>query len=194
MTILFKFFWLFQKKKQSDEKLKGVDTKYLDTHNEEVETVKKALEGKKYIVNIVEDEKEALEQIKKSIPSGSSVYSAGSTTLAEVGLVDYLKGETPYNNIKAKILAEKDQQKIGSLYAEAFTADYFLSSVGAVSHEGEFIVSDATGTRVAGFTAAKNVLVVVGLYPQTLQFLICFSFNSAPLLTLFFFFKELTSL
>jgi len=147
---------------KSDEKLKGVDHKWLKAHNDEIESVKKALEAKKYKVDVVDDEKDALEQIKNAIPHGSSIYTAGSTTLAEVGLVDYLKGENPYNNIKAKILAEKDQKKTAELYGEGFNADFWISSVCAVSEEGEFLVVDATNTRVGGFTTAKKVLIIIG--------------------------------
>lgn len=62
---------------KNDEQLKSVDQKWLLPKNEEIETVKKALEAKKYKVDVVEDEVGAVELIKNTIPDGASVYSAG---------------------------------------------------------------------------------------------------------------------
>jgi len=148
---------------KSDEHLKSFDHKWLEAKSEqEIETTKKALEAKKYDVHIVHDEKEALEAIKKLVPNGASVYATGSTTLQEIGFIEYLKGQTPYDNLKAKILSETDPVKQGELWDKAYTADYFFSSTTAVTHNGEFLAADASGTRVGGFVSSKNLVIVMG--------------------------------
>eukprot|EP01091_Cochliopodium_minus_P013107 TRINITY_DN412_c1_g1_i2.p1 TRINITY_DN412_c1_g1~~TRINITY_DN412_c1_g1_i2.p1 ORF type:complete len:371 (-),score=95.61 TRINITY_DN412_c1_g1_i2:18-1130(-) len=115
---------------KSDSQLSSVNKNWGNPSGEkEIEITKKSLEEKKHKVNVVSSEQEALELIKKVIPSGSSVYSAGSTTLSEIGFVDYLKGETPYNNIKSSILSEKDPKKQQELYRQGMFADYFVSSI-----------------------------------------------------------------
>ena len=134
-----------------DEQLKKVDRKWGNEATESsIENTKKALLEKKHHVDIVSSESEAMELLKKLIPSGASIYTAGSTTLSQIGFVDYLKGETPYVNLKAAVFQEKDPQKQPALYRKGMTADYFISSVDAVSEQGTFAVSDATGTRVGG--------------------------------------------
>jgi len=129
-----------------------------------VKKTKAAIESKGHKATVVKDRAEALEAIKKLIPKGSSVLNGGSTTLGEIGFVDYLKGETPWNNLHTPILAEKDMGKQSELRRKAITAaDYYLSSVSAVTVTGEFIACDLTGTRVGSFThAASNVVLVVG--------------------------------
>jgi hypothetical protein len=103
----------------------------------ELMSTKKILEEKKHKVTIVSNEKEALEKIKQLIPEGASIYTAGSTTLSQIGFTDYLKGDTPYHNLKSLALAEKDPHKQAEFYRQGMFADYFISSVTAVSQEGK---------------------------------------------------------
>lgn len=41
-------------------------------------------------------------------------------------------------------------------------ADVFITSVSALTKEGELYAVDLTGTRTGGFLGAKNLIVVVG--------------------------------
>lgn len=59
-------------------------------------------------------------------------------------------------------MEEGDQVKRFGMMVEASRADYFISSISAVDHHGQFIVGDGTGTRVNGFLNAKKVLIVMG--------------------------------
>ncbi|KAN0036624.1 hypothetical protein ACTFIV_001926 [Dictyostelium citrinum] len=127
------------------------------------ETVK-SLESKNHTVHVVEDETSAMELIKKLIPDGSSVMDAGSVTLDEIGFKSYYFGnEHKWENLHQKILDEKDGATQGGLRKKALACDYFVSSVGAISKQGSLFVADASGTRVGGFTAASNVVVVAGV-------------------------------
>jgi hypothetical protein len=129
----------------------------------QIEKTKKSLEAKSHKVTVVNTASEAVALLKNQIPEGATVYNAGSTTLSEIGFLDVLKTETKWKNLHAEILAEKDQAKAGELRRVAMGADYFLSSVSALSEEGDLVVADASGTRVGGFAfSAKNVLVVTG--------------------------------
>jgi len=73
-------------------------------------------------------------------------------------------GETPYDNIRTKILAEKDLAKQAELRRVlGTTVDYFLTSMCAVTENGEMAHGDFSGTKVGGVAfGAKNVVVVVG--------------------------------
>ncbi len=68
-----------------------------------------------------------------------------------------------WKNLHEEILAEKDQAKAAALRRQSMTADYFLSSVTAVTEEGDITVCDLTGSRVGAFNyAAGNLLIVIG--------------------------------
>ncbi len=45
-------------------------------------------------VFIVNDRAEALAKVKELIPQGASINNGSSTTLEEIGLIEYLKGDT----------------------------------------------------------------------------------------------------
>ncbi|KAG0274587.1 hypothetical protein BGZ95_009641 [Linnemannia exigua] len=105
---------------------------------ERFESARVALESKGFKVTVAQNRDEAFETLKTLIPAGVSLNVAHSTTLEEIGFIDYLIGDTPYNNVRTTILAEKDP-------------------TGAMAH------GDATGSKVGGVAfGAKNVIVVVG--------------------------------
>jgi L-lactate utilization protein LutB len=132
--------------------------------DEQIERAKKALEAKTHKVSVVSSKQEAVDLIAKSIPAGASIMNAGSRTLIEIGLTEYLKTQQHgWKNLHEEILAEKDQAKAAALRRQSMTADYFLSSVTAVTEEGDITVCDLTGSRVGAFNyAAGNLVIVIG--------------------------------
>jgi L-lactate utilization protein LutB len=131
--------------------------------DEDINKAKAGLEAAGHVAVVVSTREEALEYIKKTIPKDASVMNAGSTTLGEIGLNDYLKTQTEWKNLHAEILAEADHAKQAELRRLSSTADWFLSSVTAVSHQGDITVVDLTGSRVGPFAfSAGHVLIVVG--------------------------------
>lgn len=113
---------------------------------------------------VVDSKSDALELIKTLIPGGSSVMNGSSTTLSEIGFVDYLKdGKHGWNNLHESILAEKDEAKQGKLRKESVLSDYYLGSVHALSQTGEFIVASNTGSQLPHLVfTSPNLLLVVG--------------------------------
>jgi len=150
---------------KSDPQLTGVDRKKWSraVSNDRIEKAKKAFEEKKINVTVVGNKQDALKALIGLIPEGASVMNAGSTTLQEIGYTEYAKTATQWNNLHTKILAEKDQGKAAKLRNEAMLADYFLSSVSAITESGDILACDFTGTRVGAFyQAAGNLVLVVG--------------------------------
>jgi len=90
---------------------------------------------------------------------------AHSTTLEEIGFINYLMGETPYNNIRGTILAEKDPAKQAELRRTlGTTPDYFLTSVSAITLAGSMSHGDQTGTKVGPVSyGAGKVIIVAGI-------------------------------
>ncbi len=113
---------------------------------------------------LVPDRQSALEKLKQMIPAGAGVMTGSSTTLEQIGFIEYLAQKNhPWLNIKDGILAEKEAQKQRDLRRAATISDYFIGSVQAITETGQVVGADATGSRQGGYVyGAKNVIWVVG--------------------------------
>lgn len=106
----------------------------------------------------------ALAKVKELIPRGASVNNGSSTTLEEIGFVDYLKGDTHgWNNLHAAVLAGKDPVKQAQLRKESVFADYYIGSVHALSQSGEMLIASASGSQLPSIVfTSPNLIFVVG--------------------------------
>jgi L-lactate utilization protein LutC len=131
--------------------------------NETIEKVVKALGERGVEAIVVDTKEEALEKIKTLIPAGVSVMNGASTTLQQIGFVDYLKSGTHgWNNMHAAIAAETDPVKRAELRKQGILSDFYLGSVHALAETGEFIVASASGSQLPhlAFTSPNLILVV----------------------------------
>eukprot|EP01116_Phalansterium_solitarium_P004496 TRINITY_DN15514_c0_g1_i1.p1 TRINITY_DN15514_c0_g1~~TRINITY_DN15514_c0_g1_i1.p1 ORF type:complete len:257 (+),score=25.78 TRINITY_DN15514_c0_g1_i1:91-771(+) len=121
-----------------------------------------ALKKNSHTVEVVNGRYDALAAIKKFIPEGASVLNAASTTLAEIGFVSHLKMQSKWRNLHAEILAVTDQAKQAELRRKVGgTADYFVSSVNAITEDGEIVVVDWSGTRTGPIVSSPGKVVIV---------------------------------
>ena len=134
----------------------------LDRKNLEVLAEKMRLRN--FAVEIAKDKQEALSLLQDSIPSGAEVMTASSTTLKEIGFADYLASkESKLVSLQAKINQEDDEGKRQDMRRKSVTADYFISSVNAVTQDGILVAVDATGSRTGAMPfAAKKLILVIG--------------------------------
>lgn len=105
---------------------------------------------------------EAVSAIVDMIPDGSSVTWGGSMTIRDMGLTKALHEN---NNIEVldRDLAP-NREAAQEIYHKAFSVDYYLSSVNAISEDGLIVNIDGNGNRVAAITfGPKHVILVVGL-------------------------------
>jgi len=116
-------------------------------------------------VILVENKRKAIEKIKEIIPKGSEVVNGSSTTLNEIGFIDYLKsGKHGWKNLHEEIVKEKDMSKQMDLRRKSVVSEYFLGSVNAIAETGELVACDASGSRVSAYPfAAKNLILVAGI-------------------------------
>lgn len=121
------------------------------------------LKSNGFLVEIAETKSEALDKIKSMIPGGSSVMNGSSTTLNQIGFVDYLKeGKHGWNNLHANILAEIDKEKQAKLRKESILSDFYLGSAHAVSETGEVLIASATGSQLPHLVfTSQNIILVV---------------------------------
>ena len=104
---------------------------------------------------------EAVEKVSAMIPDGSSVTWGGSMTIRDMGLTEALR-KRDLNILDRDLTADRDEAQ--RIYREAFSADYYLSSVNAISEDGVIVNIDGNGNRVAAITfGPKRVILVIGL-------------------------------
>jgi hypothetical protein len=125
-----------------------------------------ALEERSVRPLFVPDRQAALAQVLELIPRGATVAHGSSTTLNEIGLVDYLsQPDSGYRYLNAEWQAQNDSERRQRMRAAlSIGADYFMGSVQAVCETGEVIGVDATGSRQAFYLyGPPHVIWVAGL-------------------------------
>ncbi len=129
-----------------------------------IEKTANAINERGIEVFVVENSADALAKIKEFIPAGASVNNGSSTTLRQIGFVDYLKDrQHGWNNLHEAIVLEKDPEKQISLRKEAVFSDYYLGSVHAVAQTGELIIASASGSQLPHIVfTSQNIIFVVG--------------------------------
>ncbi len=132
---------------------------------ENIATTVQVVEARGIKVLRVKDGKAALEKIKEIIPTGAEVMNGSSTTLIEIGFVEFLNsGQHSWKDFHKTITSEDDKAKRDDLRRKAVAAEYFLSGVNAIAMTGELVSCDATGSRVGAWPfAAKNLILVAGV-------------------------------
>jgi len=121
-----------------------------------------ALKERGLNVVVVNTKEEALDKVKSLIPASVSVMNGSSTTLQQIGFVDYLKsGNSGWKNLHEDILEEKDPQKQAELRKQSVLAQYFLGGIQAITESGQILMASATGSQLAqpAFSADNVILV-----------------------------------
>ncbi|KAF9111177.1 hypothetical protein BGX27_005293 [Mortierella sp. AM989] len=151
---------------KNDEKVTALASTHFSkaASAERINAAKAGLEANGFKVHIVNTRADAFEALKNLIPAGASINNAHSTTLEEIGFITYIKGQTPWKNVHADIIAEKDPAKQAELRRTAgSTVDYYLTSVAAVTENGHLAHGDLSGSKVGGVAfGAGNVIVIAG--------------------------------
>jgi len=133
-----------------------------------VDATRDALLERKHAVTVVNSPEEALKLLTtdKFLPNKASVAFGGSVTLEQIGFIDAVKTRTDLYNYRAEamaLMAKGDYPASGALRLEGTQkADFFFSSVSALTEKGDIVVADASGTRTHAMIAgAKNVVLIV---------------------------------
>ncbi len=129
-----------------------------------INKAKGALEKRGFEVFVLKNKTEALLKIKDIIPKGASVNNGSSTTLTEIGFIDYLKSNKhSWNNLHALVVEEKDSNKQAELRKHAMFADYYLGSVHSLAETGEIVIASASGSQLVPIVyGSRNLIFVVG--------------------------------
>jgi len=105
---------------------------------------------------------EALAEVWKMIPEGSTVGYGGSLTLTQIGFIEEAqKRPLKFLNPFAKGLSPEEGEKIRR---QIFSADFFLASSNAITEDGKLYNIDATGNRVGPMIyGPKKVILLCGV-------------------------------
>lgn len=131
------------------------------------ESIKKVVATlKEHNINtiVVDTKTQALQRVKELIPQGVEVMNGSSTTLQEIGFIDYLKeGTHGWRNIHEEILNERDAAKKEELRKRSILTSYFLGSVHAITEDGQLITASASGSQIPSYAfSSDNVIWVAG--------------------------------
>ena len=125
------------------------------------ETIKN-LENNGFEVIEVATSKEAFEVAKEFIKDGQKIGLGGSTTVAQIGLLDYL---SKLNNIELCNQYEEGISKEENLERrrQGILSDLYITSCNAITKDGCLVNVDGDGNRVAAqIFGPKKVLLIVG--------------------------------
>ncbi len=103
---------------------------------------------------------EALKKAIELIPEGDVVSWGGSTSIGEIGLLDYIK-----ENYKVidRDSAKSPEERV-DLMRQSLLCDTYLMSTNAMSEDGQLVNVDGNGNRVAALCfGPKSVVMIVGL-------------------------------
>ena len=122
----------------------------------------KQLEQRHYNAMYCKTAQEAVKTIVGLIPDGSSVAWGGSMTIRDMGLTKALHDRASLEIWDRDLAPDRDAAQ--AIYRKTFSADYYLSSVNAISESGEIVNIDGNGNRVAALIfGPKQVIVIAGL-------------------------------
>lgn len=128
-----------------------------------IEKAQIALKDHHFESILVATKEEALKKIIELIPIGASVMNGASETLAQIGLIDYLKSKShPWKNLHDAILEETNPTKQAELRKASVLSDFYLGSVHALTESGQLLIASNTGSQLPhlAFTSPNLILVV----------------------------------
>jgi len=158
----------------SDPQLEGLKTNKLTekfgvkASPPAIEKAAAALTAKTHKVTIVQDKAAALALLVSLADSKKTYSQGGSTTLIEVGWIEWVKDhpEAFGHNFKADAAAamgKGDWGTAGVANKLGLSADIFFTSADAITEDGNIFAVDQTGTRTGAFAhTAGSLIVVVG--------------------------------
>lgn len=118
--------------------------------------VAEALKSRNMDAWYVKTKAEAVKKALELIPEGSTISMGGSASVRECGLIEELCSGNYVFYDRDKASTQEEKQEIA---LKAFTCDWYLGSVNAMSEDGVFVNIDGNANRVAAYAfGPKNVL------------------------------------
>ena len=131
---------------------------------ERIERTLRAVKERGINAELVNTKEHALIRVQALIPPGAVVMTAASVTLQQIGFEALLiRGEHPWRNFKADLLAEKDPMKQMAMRRQGTLAEYFLGSINAIAETGQLVFASGSGSQLPAYAyTSRNVIWVAG--------------------------------
>lgn len=127
-----------------------------------MEELKQAFKRHGFELICVSNKEEALSVAMSFIKPGMRVGLGGSTSVAQIGLLDYvtsLKDITLFNQYEKGISMEENTER----RRQGILSDLYICGTNALTKKGELVNADGSGNRVAAqIFGPKKVLIVTG--------------------------------
>ena len=112
------------------------------------------------------DRSEALKLILEMIPEGSTIGSADSVTLDQIGLFDHLHTRKPAEVLQPMLHDEEGNlahslEEMIELQRKVLTADVYVCGTNAITLDGKLVSTDGRGNRVAPMIFGPRVTIFV---------------------------------
>jgi len=121
----------------------------------------KGLESRNMTGYYAATKEEALKKALELIPEGSSITMGGAMSAHEIGLVEAIK-KGNYNFIDRDVAKNPEEKR--AIMLKGYDADFFLSSVNAMTDDGVLVNIDGNSNRVSMIAQGpKKVLFIVGM-------------------------------
>lgn len=125
----------------------------------DIDRLRRNCELNRFEFDYVESIEECRMLVNQLIHKNNVVSHGGSVTLSECGILDLLKERKDI-----VYLDRSNCEDVQKLYREVFSADIYLTSVNALTKEGELYNVDGNGNRVAAMLfGPKKVIVIAGI-------------------------------
>ena len=127
-------------------------------------TLVKKLQARAFDAYYCATKEEALQQALALIPKGDVISWGGSVSIAEIGLLDYVR-----KNFKCidRDTAKTPEERM-EIMRKGLLCDTFLMSTNAMTTDGELVNIDGNGNRCAAMIyGPKQVIVIAGLNKVT---------------------------
>ncbi len=116
-----------------------------------------------------ETKEEALKKALEIMEEGASISWGGSVSVSEVGLIDAVKAKGSYKVIDRDVYP-RDSAEFQKALEDGMTADYFLMSTNAITHDGQLYNIDGSGNRLSNLIfGPKNVIIIAGVNTITVD-------------------------
>ncbi|MDR1964762.1 MAG: lactate utilization protein [Planctomycetaceae bacterium] len=123
--------------------------------------VVKALKSRHFEAFYYKTSREAVEKILSLLPKKESVSWGGSATLEEIGLLQRIRAEYDLALDRDRTTTIADRYEA---MQRAFFCNNYLTSVNAISEDGQLVNVDGVGNRIAAMSfGPKRVIVVAGI-------------------------------
>lgn len=123
-----------------------------------VNTTKSALSANGFVVHEAQDREEAKSILKSILTEGSSVMTMSSETLNETGISQLIEESSDYTSIRKQLNDNPNEKEKKNL---AYSSDFSIGSVNAVTSTGSLIIASNTGSQQGAYAYGSGKVVFV---------------------------------